>query len=316
MTLKATALILAVMLAGAPVYAQSRVCEELAGRIAQSPAAAKDRLMHEALFEAAALDCPRIAEEMLAKGASVDARNRRGATALSVAAGRGAREIASVLLKKGADLHHRDLNGATPLLLSVRAGRRAMAGLLLQAGADVDAADRQGITPLMAAAFEGDQRLLRLLLGFHARLDVRDAHGKGAILYAAGRAYPRIVSELIKAGADADGIWGHDLTPLMWAAGHTNDAPAADGLVVAEILLKAGADIHRCDDRGRNALMIAAGRGHRGMVAFLLEHGANASVRDKQGMASADLALDDDIRLLLTESPTSLRPASVQSEER
>ncbi len=82
---------------------QIRLCDALANRIAQSPTAAEGRLVQEALFEA---------------------RNRRGATALSVAAGRGAREIAALLLEQGADLHHRDLGGATPLLTAVREGRR------------------------------------------------------------------------------------------------------------------------------------------------------------------------------------------------
>jgi ankyrin repeat protein len=154
----------------------------------------------------------------------------------------------------------------------------------------------------MAAAFDGDGRLVRLLLDFHAPVDARDAYGKGAILYAAGRGYPRIVATLIEAGADADGVWGHRLTPLMWAAGHANDAPAADGVAVAEILLEAGADLHRRDDRGRDALMIAAGRGHREMVAFLLAQGADPEARDDAGQTAADLAADDDLRALLTRS--------------
>lgn len=142
-------------------------------------------------------------------------------------------------------------------------------------------------------------RMLRLLLDYGARTDARDASGKGAILYAAGRAYPRIVQALLEAGANADGVWGHDLTPLMWAAGHANDAPAADGVAVSGLLLDAGAAIDRRDDRGRTALMIAAERGHRQMVAFLLERGANPAARDKAGLSAADLAATDAIRQLL-----------------
>jgi ankyrin repeat protein len=298
---RSAALMLVAALSMTPVQARppSQKCEALAGRIAQSPAAARDRLTQEALFEAAALDCPAIAAEMLARGASVEARNRRGATALSIAAGSGAREIATLLLDAGADLQHRDLNRATPLLIAAREGRRRMAGLLLEAGADVNAADRQGVTPLMAAAFDGDARLLRLLLDAGARVDARDTQGKGAIVYAAGRAYPQIVSALLDAGADADGAWGHELTPLMWAAGHANDAPAADGVAVAGILLDAGAELQRRDDRGRTALMIAAQRGHREMVTFLLGRGADPTLRDKAGLSAADLAPDDAVRALL-----------------
>ena len=67
--------------------------------------------MQEGLFEAAALDCPAIAEDLLARGASVEARNRRDA--LMIAAGRGHRAMVSLLLERGADPAVRDHAGLT-----------------------------------------------------------------------------------------------------------------------------------------------------------------------------------------------------------
>lgn len=294
---------LACCLASAVAHAQpeTHACAALAQRLAQSPAVLEGRLLHEALFEAAALDCGDIAVSVISGGASAEARNRSGKTALSISAERGARNVARILIEAGADVNHRDLAGSTPLLGATGAGRRRMVTMLIEAGADPNAANKQGITPLMAAAFEGDARTVRLLLEAGAEVGRRDSHGKGAIIYAAARAYPGIVKQLIEAGVDADGVWGNELTPLMWAAGHANDAPSADAIKVAEILLDAGAEISRRDNRGRDALMIAAERGHAGMVAFLLARGADAKLRDLAGLSAADITRDAAIRDLLTD---------------
>ena len=46
------------------------------------------------------------------------------------------------------------------------------------------------------------------------------------------------------------------------------------------------------DDRGRTALMIAAGQGHREIVETLLQAGAAADRRDHEGKTAFDLASD------------------------
>jgi ankyrin repeat protein len=76
----------------------------------------------------------------------------------------------------------------------------------------------------------------------------------------------------------------------MWAAGHTNDAPEADGLATVKLLVERGARLDDVDDRGRSALMTAAERGHPLIVAWLLEQGADPTLRDKQGKTATDLA--------------------------
>ncbi len=88
---------LAIALALAAVQGQaqplSRVCQTLATRLEQSPVLRERRLLDEALFEAAELDCPPIAVDLLDRGADVMARNRSGTTALGIAAEAGAEEI-------------------------------------------------------------------------------------------------------------------------------------------------------------------------------------------------------------------------------
>ncbi|MFZ7091242.1 ankyrin repeat domain-containing protein [Primorskyibacter sp. 2E233] len=277
----------------------SQACNSAQQELKEQERALEGRRLHEALFRVAALNCPSAARDLLARGASVQARNGQGASPLAVAAGHGSVEVADLLRAAGADLSLRDLTGATPLLRAARNGRRKMVDWLLLQGVDVDAADKQGITPLIAAAFNGDLRMLKTLLATDPQINARESLGKTALIYAAGRAYPEVVSLLLSAGADVAATDSHLLTALSWVAGHANDAPANDGIKTAMLLLKAGANVKHRDDRGRDALMIAAQRGHAEMVAFLLAEGADATRRDKTGKSAADLAMTPEIAALL-----------------
>jgi ankyrin repeat protein len=142
----------------------------------------------------------------------------------------------------------------------------------------------------MSAAFQGDVRLLGTLLAAGGQTTPVDRHGKGALVYAAGRAFPKAVAALLDAGAEADRVWGNNLTALMWVAGHANDAPEADGVAVAKLLVAAGAGMDRQDDRGKTALLIAVERNHAQMVAFLLAEGADPKITDNSGQTALDLA--------------------------
>ncbi|MCT4373282.1 ankyrin repeat domain-containing protein [Yangia mangrovi] len=65
---------------GALAQPAAPVCSALETRLSQSRAALEGRVLNEALFEAAALDCPETARRLLEQGASVEARNRFGGT--------------------------------------------------------------------------------------------------------------------------------------------------------------------------------------------------------------------------------------------
>jgi ankyrin repeat protein len=85
----------------------------------------------------------------------------------------------------------------------------------------------------------------------------------------------------------------------MWAAGYSDDATAADGAATVGLLLATGARPDLADNRGRTALMIAAGRGHPEVVKLLLAAGADPKLRDKDGKTAADLATDDAVKTAL-----------------
>jgi ankyrin repeat protein len=62
-----------------------------------------------------------------------------------------------------------------------------------------------------------------------------------------------------------------------------------DVVEVMTLLIDRGARLNERDNRGRTALMIAAELDHAAAVDVLLAHGADKSLKDKQGKAASDL---------------------------
>jgi len=102
-----------------------------------------------------------IARQLIARGADLRARNRRGAEPLHAAAigAPGAswwdplRQAAMIglLIEAGADPDARDLQGITPLHRAVRTRSAAAVEMLLMHGAAVNAKNKNGSTPLRLA---------------------------------------------------------------------------------------------------------------------------------------------------------------------
>jgi hypothetical protein len=118
---------------------------------------AGDTALHVAAF---AYDCE-IARELVAAGADVAARNRRGAEQIHAAVNGSpgsptwdpARQVAVVeyLIRAGADPDAVATGGVTPLHRAVRNRCADAVGALLAAGADPDRPNAKGSTPLVLA---------------------------------------------------------------------------------------------------------------------------------------------------------------------
>lgn len=101
---------------------------------------------------------------LVAKGADVNARSKRGETALAAAAGRGDEESVELLLANGADVNATDYRGFTPLMHAAQYDRDSLdiVRMLLARGANANVT-AEGQTPVSIAARRGDTALTRLL---------------------------------------------------------------------------------------------------------------------------------------------------------
>jgi ankyrin repeat protein len=295
-------------------------CNDFRAGASRTLASAPDTVqVNNLLFEASRKGCVGALDALFKAGASRLARDRAGNTALAIAAKMGRLPVVKALLDSAApgdapQLDRANAEGSTPLIEAASADRGEVAKWLVGAGAaggrrtprggarpgpDVGAINKRGETALSAAAFNADAELASLLLAHKARPDTVDVTGKGVMVYAAARGAAPIAAMLLDAGVDPNARYRADLTALMWAAGHPDNTRADAALRTVELLLSRGAKVDLVDDRGRDALMIAAGLGHAEIAKVLLDAGADRTRRDKTGKSAIDLATAPEVKAVL-----------------
>src|SRR5262249_4514848 len=124
----------------------------------------------------------------------------------------------------------------------------ALAEMLLVRGEDVNGRDRWGNTPLYCA---GNTEMIRWLLNHHADINVKGNQGNTALMPPAQAWLPNL-RLLLARGGDPNVRNAFGQRALIWACQFQGDYPARTG-VVAE-LLQHGAEVNARDRRGRTAL--------------------------------------------------------------
>jgi len=116
-----------------------------------------ERQVMTALIHSAAYGHGAIVQELLTKGAQLDAKSAASCvepekTALAFAAWKGHADIVATLIKAGADVNTRDKHWRTPLISAAQQTYNdKVLRLLLQAGADVSAADNHNCSAVEMA---------------------------------------------------------------------------------------------------------------------------------------------------------------------
>jgi ankyrin repeat protein len=220
------------------------------------------------------------AKILLDRGADVNLAGKGGTTALMVAAG----DIAKVrlLVDRGADVNARSAGGNTALrhAMALPDGK-ATALYLLEKGAKPEARE------LNTAVRRADLDLVRALLNAGAPVSqtaILRALGRPEILALLEAKTPqfRDAEEKRKAVAAAP---ANQMTELMGAAYYAR-------ISQVEALLEYGSDVNATDNRGRTALMYAAGGDEAPvkLIRYLLAKGADAAAKDVRGDTALDLA--------------------------
>ncbi len=192
-------------------------------------------------------------------------------TALMYAARQGSLDAARALIDAGADLNVTDPDGTTALVLGIINGHYDTAALLTERGADPNLADSSGMAALYAAV---DMNTLGEIYGRPARhsSDKLSALDLMKVLLAHG-ANPNAqlkTPTLQRAHTPGEGTLGEGATPLMRAAKNGDVA----GI---QLLLEHGADVSLRQKNGTTALMFAAGLG-RGVGVFAKDYGTETDL--------------------------------------
>ncbi|KAK3385847.1 hypothetical protein B0H63DRAFT_188229 [Podospora didyma] len=107
------------------------------------------------LMVTSCLGCTAAVKVLLASEANLEAKDRRGQTALALAALHAQAGVVQQLLAAGANTEARDDDGETPLFRAVSSTHNGIVWLLIDGGSNVQAKDDNGRTPLFLAAKEG-----------------------------------------------------------------------------------------------------------------------------------------------------------------
>lgn len=174
----------------------------------------------------------------------------------------------------------------------------------------VQARMEAGTSPVLFAVYAGHAELVPLFREFGAALDFFEASACGDLDVMKQRLgeKPELLNRPARDGYGALGLaifFGHD-EAARWlmkqgadvnlaAANAARPAPihsatARDNRGMIALLLEHGADPDRPQGQGFTALHEAAARGNREIVQLLLKHGASKSARTEDGRTAADLA--------------------------
>ncbi|KAG1664028.1 hypothetical protein FOA52_010447 [Chlamydomonas sp. UWO 241] len=181
----------------------------------------------------------------------------------------------------------------TALHIAVDQGDAEIAGLLLDAGADVNKVDFDKRQPLHLALEMQDDTLIELLIKNGADVN-KVCPDFGSPLHLAAKRGPlKTLKLLLESGADATVLNEEGWAPLHLAA-RAGNADKVSALASAAPLLVSAPNAH-----GNCALHLASLNGHAPAVAALIAAGADAGVKNKEGMTAGEVTKNADVRAAL-----------------
>ena len=181
------------------------------------------------------------------------------------------------LLAQGADPNRRPGNtGRPPLAWACYRGDLAKVKILLEAGALIDRGEYEGLTPLALAVKNGHENVVHHLLRSGADVNAACEPCQAPLYRAVENRKIELASILLQAGAAADLRCEQKVleTPLMVAVQDEN-------ILMAELLVDHGADMHRRGPAGLSALRLSdqAGLWYQRISSMLREKAAQQAAR-------------------------------------
>ncbi len=232
--------------------------------------------------------------ELLALYTDINAHIHEGKTALYIAAQGGNSTIIKMLLDAGASPNSSCITAqgktGTPLFMAIYRKHTEIVDMFISAEAFIHVSDSSGVTPLMVASYSGSLEIVEKLLACDAPVNAQNEDGWTALMFAAQEGYKEIVHVLICANADVNAHSSNGLTALHLAVQESHTK-------VMKLLLNNGAELDRTytNEEGMadiTSLMDAVECGHKKMVTYLLEKGADINAQNACGDTPLMLAVE------------------------
>ncbi|KTD57030.1 Ankyrin repeat protein [Legionella santicrucis] len=271
------------------------------------------------------LDQGIIAFDALEQGASINARNKKGQSALHLAILKTDKKTISTLIACGINVNIQDKYGNTALIHALETVLykdknevgRDIAQQLIAAQAQVDIKDNDGNTPLIIAIKNKDLAMVNYLLEHRACLETFDGDMKTALFWAAEKGYEAIFDVLLKQGAKVNGIsYPEKNTPLMAALSNHHLG------IVQKILLQKEVAIKQKNKHGETVLHLAADNSEilKAILALLPEnkHLEMIKVKNENGKTALHLAADtpESLKIILELYPENQRLEAVMIQNK
>ena len=227
-------------------------------------------------------------------------------TPLTCAAEFGHAECIKFLVERGAAVNMPNTDGDTPLMIATEKGHVECVNILIEAGANVNIANNYGYEALLDAVLNGHSKCTKELI--QAGANVKGTEGIEPIMAAAFNGEPECMETLVKAGADVN-TWSTCIKNVKFNKAsiavpnkyrnyveriglnvtdvNPNDKSRTSPLIdsarfghhkCVELLIKAGADVNKSRNNGKDTALIYAVKASEKCVDLLINAGADVNV--------------------------------------
>ncbi|MEA1854033.1 ankyrin repeat domain-containing protein [Cytobacillus sp. OWB-43] len=184
------------------------------------------------------------------------------------------------------------------LIKAARDGDKDHLLTLLNIGANINALDDEGNTAVMAATQQNQVEIVQVLIAHGADINIRNKRLDNVLLYAGAEGLLEIVQLAIQAEADTtitNRYGGIAIIPAC-ERGHIE--------VVKELLTHSDTDVNHINNLHWTALLEAiilsdGGKTHQEIVQLLIDHGADITITDKDGVTPLQHARDRGYREMI-----------------
>lgn len=182
---------------------------------------------------------------------------------------------------------------------------RILTNNLLRTSPTVFSSDEHGFTLLHMASIYGQPHIADLALEMGAKVNSTDYNGSTPLHYAASRGHKDVIFLLLQAKADVN-IQNMDKNTALHLASNNGHECCVKAIIFSKEFCLSNLKIDIQNDNGDNPIHLASKWGYEGIVALLLEHGADPWLPNNKGKTAIDFAHSSRTTKLLLSTPPNM----------